>query len=206
MKPRTARFVISAADAAGFPAQTLPEIAIAGRSNVGKSSLINAVVGQPGLARTSRTPGRTRLLNWFAIDGQPPFHIVDLPGYGYAAVARETRASWLPLIEGYLADRTVLRGVVLLIDARRGPEAEEEDFIAWLAARPVTTIVALTKADKLSKSQRPLAASAARRSLGLRRDPLLVSATTSDGLDELWKAIRAAVTQPSPPAPTPPTP
>jgi GTP-binding protein len=201
MKPRAARFVISAADPEGFPPQTLPEIAISGRSNVGKSSLINAVTGQPGLARTSRTPGRTRLLNWFAIDGQPAFHMVDLPGYGYAAVARETRASWLPLIEGYLADRKVLRGVVVLIDARRGPEAEEEDFIAWLAERPVATIVALTKADKLSKSQRPLAAAAARRALGLRREPLLVSATTNDGLDDLWRAIRTAVTQP-PPAPS----
>ena len=147
MKPRSARFLISAADPAGFPAPSLPEIAIAGRSNVGKSSLINALVGQPGLARTSRTPGRTRLLNWFAVDGQPPFHLVDLPGYGYAAVDKNTREGWRPLIESYLEDRPTLRAVVLLIDIRRGPEAEEEDFIPWLAQKDVTTIVVLTKAD-----------------------------------------------------------
>jgi len=201
MKTRSARFVISAADPAGFPPPTLPEVAIAGRSNVGKSSLINALVGQSGLARTSRTPGRTRLLNWFAVDGQPAFHLVDLPGYGYAAVNRETRAAWLPLIEGYLSDRSVLRAVVLLIDARRGPEAEEEDFIAWLAGRSVATIVALTKADKLTKSQRPLAATAARKALALRRDPVMVSATTNDGVDDLWRAVRSALTQPVPVAP-----
>jgi GTP-binding protein len=204
MKPRNARFVTSAADPAGFPVPTLPEIAIAGRSNVGKSSLINTLVGKPGLARTSRTPGRTRLLNWFAVDGQPPFQLVDLPGYGYASVTRETRAAWLPLIEGYLAERDVLRGVVLLVDARRGVEAEEEDFVAWLAERPVTTIVVLTKADKLPKNQRPLAAAAAKKALGLRREPLLVSATDNLGLDELWRAIRAALAPPAAPPSSPP--
>jgi GTP-binding protein len=193
MKPRSARFVTSAADPSGFPAPTLPEVAIAGRSNVGKSSLINALVGQSGLARTSRTPGRTRLLNWFAVDAQPAFHLVDLPGYGYASVDRDTRESWRPLIEGYLSSRPCLRAVVLLIDVRRGPEAEEEDFVAWLADRPVATIIVLTKADKLGKSQRNLAAASARSALGLRRAPVLVSATTGDGLDDLWKAIRAAV-------------
>jgi GTP-binding protein len=196
VKIRGARFVTSAADPSGFPAPTLPEVAIAGRSNVGKSSLINALVGKDGLARTSRTPGRTRLLNWFAVDDQPAFHLVDLPGYGYAAVNRETRAAWLPLIEGYLADRPVLRAVVLLVDARRGPEDEEADFVAWLADRPVTTIIALTKADKLSKNQRLPAAAAARKALGLRRDPVLVSATSNDGLDDLWRAIRAPLVAP----------
>jgi len=200
MKPRSARFVISAADASAFPPPTLPEVAIAGRSNVGKSSLINKLVGQTGLARTSRTPGRTRLLNWFAVDGQPPFHLVDLPGYGYAAVTRETRAAWLPLIEGYLDQRAVLRAVVLLVDARRGVEAEEEDFVAWLAEREFATIVVLTKGDKLAKNQRPLAAAAAKKALGLRRDPLVVSATSGDGLDELWRAIRAALAPPAKPS------
>lgn len=197
MKLRGARFVTSAVEPAQFPPPGLPEVAIAGRSNVGKSSLINALVGQAGLARTSRTPGRTRLLNWFAVDDQPAFHLVDLPGYGYAEVHRETRAAWLPLIEGYLGARSVLRAVVLLVDARRGPEDEELDFVAWLAERSLITIVALTKADKLTKSREKPVAAAARKALGLRRDPILVSATTRAGLDELWRMIRAAVAAPA---------
>ena len=106
-----ARFVTSAAQPSGFPPPSLPEIAVVGRSNVGKSSLINALVGQPGLARTSRTPGRTRLINWFEIDGR--FHLVDLPGYGYAEVSQAMRESWRPLIETYLDTRTTLAGVLL---------------------------------------------------------------------------------------------
>src|SRR5512132_4111600 len=102
-----------------FPPESLPEIAVVGRSNVGKSSLINAVTGQDGLARTSRTPGRTRLINWFEIDGK--FELVDLPGYGYAEVSRAMRESWRPLIESYLSGRKTLAGVVLLVDVRRGP-------------------------------------------------------------------------------------
>src|SRR5687767_1413000 len=109
-----ARFVTSAAKSDQFPPPNLPELAVVGRSNVGKSSLINALTGQDGLARTSRTPGRTRLVNWFEVDGA--FHLVDLPGYGYAEVSRDMRESWRPLIESYLSDRKTLAGVLLLID------------------------------------------------------------------------------------------
>src|SRR5687768_7053362 len=101
-------FVISAAAPSDFPPPTLPEIAVVGRSNVGKSSLINALTGHTGLARTSRTPGRTRLINWFQIEAQPTFHLVDLPGFGYAAVDAKTRESWKPLIETYLSTRETL--------------------------------------------------------------------------------------------------
>ena len=182
-----AHFVISAAKPDDFPPGRLPEIAVVGRSNVGKSSLINSLVHQPGLARTSRTPGRTRLLNWFEVDGR--FHLVDLPGYGYAAVDRDMRAGWQPLIEAYLDKRDVLAGVLLLVDVRRGPEEEELDFVPWLQQREVPMVVALTKADKLPKNKRMLEVAKAKRTLALKRDPFAVSAQTGDGIDELWRAV-----------------
>jgi len=195
MRPRSARFVVSAARPADFPAPELPEIAFAGRSNVGKSSLINTLTGHAGLARTSRTPGRTRLLNWFRVEparGQP-VAFVDLPGYGYAAVDRDLRASWRPLIEAYLDGRTMLRAVVLLIDIRRGAEREELDFVPWLGERGVTVIPVLTKADKLGKAQRAPVAARVGKALGAGRDPILFSAPDKLGLDELWRAIHRAV-------------
>jgi GTP-binding protein len=191
MKARSAHFVTSAAEPAQFPPATLPEVAIAGRSNVGKSSLINALCGHTGLARTSRTPGRTRLLNWFHV--VPPkgreIHVVDLPGYGYAEVPRSMRDAWRPLIEAFLEKRTELRSVVLLIDIRRGPADEELDFAAWLAERKTPVIVVLTKADKLPKSQRKLAALAAKKQLGLIREPVVVSVQDGEGLESLWRAV-----------------
>jgi GTP-binding protein len=183
-----ASFVTSAAESHQFPPEKLPEIAVVGRSNVGKSSLINSLTGQAGLARTSRTPGRTRLINWFDIDGK--FELVDLPGYGYAEVSREMRESWRPLIEGYLAERKTLAGVLLLIDVRRGPQDEELDFVPWLEARKTPMVVALTKADKLAKNKRMLEVGKARKTLGLKRDPIAVSAQTGEGIDPLWRAVR----------------
>ena len=182
-----ARFVISAAKPEDFPPGRLPELAVVGRSNVGKSSLINALVHQQGLARTSRTPGRTRLLNWFEVDER--FHLVDLPGYGYAAVDKDMRAGWQPLIEAYLDKRDVLAGVLLLIDVRRGPEEEELDFVPWLEQRKVPIVVALTKADKLPKNKRMLEVAKAKKTLALKRDPFAVSAQSGDGIDELWRAL-----------------
>ena len=182
-----ARFVISASKPPEFPPPSLPEIAVVGRSNVGKSSLINALVGQPGLARTSRTPGRTRLINWFEINER--FFLVDLPGYGYAEVSQSLRDSWRPLIEGYLAERQSLAGVLLLIDIRRGAKDEELDFLPWLAEREMPVVVALTKADKLAKHKRALEVARARRELALHRDPVAVSATSSDGIAALWRAV-----------------
>jgi GTP-binding protein len=183
----SAKFITSAAKPADFPPGRLPELAVVGRSNVGKSSLINALVGQQGLARTSRTPGRTRLLNWFEVDGR--FNLVDLPGYGYAAVDRDMRAGWQPLIEEYLSRRDVLAGVLLLIDVRRGPEEEELDFVPWLEERKIPIVVALTKADKLPKNKRMLEVAKAKKTLGLKRDPFAVSAQDGDGIDPLWRAL-----------------
>ncbi len=182
-----ARFVTSAAENRQFPPENLPEVAVVGRSNVGKSSLINALTGQSGLARTSRTPGRTRLINWFEIDGR--FHLVDLPGYGYAEVSRDMRESWRPLIESYLAQRKSLAGVLLLIDVRRGVQDEELDFVPWLEARETPIVVALTKADKLAKNKRMLEVGKAKKQLSLRRDPFAVSAQTGEGIDALWRAV-----------------
>lgn len=191
-KPR-ASFVTSAAAPSDFPAPSLPEIAVVGRSNVGKSSLINALVGQDGLARTSRTPGRTRLLNWFQIDAKPTFHLVDLPGYGYAAVNVGLKASWKPLIEAYLSNRETLAGVLLLIDIRRGPEEEELDFVPWLAERGVPVVVALTKSDKLAKNKRMLEVQQSRKTLSLTRDPFPVSTLDGEGLDTIWRAVMKLV-------------
>jgi len=191
-----ARFVISAAQPSDFPPPTLPEVAVVGRSNVGKSSLINALVGQPGLARTSRTPGRTRLINWFEVDAR--FHLVDLPGYGYAEVSQAMRDSWRPLIEGYLAGRASLAGVLLLIDIRRGAQDEELDFAPWLAERAMPAVVALTKADKLPKNKRMLEIRRARAALGLSRDPFAVSTLDGDGIAPLWRAVVQLAAQPRP--------
>jgi GTP-binding protein len=191
VRARRAEFMLSASDPRGFPRPELPELAFAGRSNVGKSSLLNALVGVPGLARTSNTPGRTRLVNWFRIEPPQgkPVAFVDLPGYGYAKVARSERAAWQPLVEAYLGRREVLRMVFVLIDARRGAEEEERELLAYLAAADVPAQVVLTKADKLAKAKRKPAAAAVRRALGLARDPLLASVQEPDSLADLWRFI-----------------
>jgi GTP-binding protein len=193
MKSKSATFVTSAAKPAGFLPPTLPEIAFAGRSNVGKSSLINTLTGVAKLARTSNTPGRTRLINWFRVEPRAgkPLHFVDLPGYGFAKVSRSMRQSWRPLIESYLADRDALCAVVLLIDARRGAQSEEADLLSWLAGMGASTLAVLTKSDKLPKNQRKPAAFALKRDLALDHTPVVFSSHTGDGVSELWREILA---------------
>lgn len=199
MRPRAARYVTSATKPSEFPPGDLPEIAFAGRSNVGKSSLINTVAGVTGLARTSRTPGRTRLLNWFRLDlartigGASALHLVDLPGYGFAEVDRSMRASWRPLLESYLGERTALKVVALLIDIRRGVEDDERDFVPWLLARNLSVVAVLTKADKVGKAQRLPIAAKVKAELSLPRAPVLFSSHEALGLDELWRAFAAGL-------------
>ena len=157
-----AKFETSAAQFDQCPPETLPEVALAGRSNVGKSSLFNMLAGVKGLAKVSRTPGRTRLLNFFVLrmskDGAPalPLRVVDLPGYGFAKVNRQVRESFEPMIGSYMTHRSALRALILLIDARRGPGQLDVDLLEYASQRSVPAIICITKADKLSASERGL--------------------------------------------------
>ena len=196
-----AAFVAEARDLAGLPPPGAPEIAIAGRSNVGKSTLLNRLVGRKGLARTSKTSGRTRGLVMFSLKlGRgaplPALSIVDLPGYGYAQVSRAERNAWQPLIEGYTKGRATLALFVILIDARRGIEEEERQLYEWLGTERVPAQIVFTKIDKLSASARGLLRAECRAKFGMsgtsggrRPGPLLVSGQTGEGLPELWASI-----------------
>lgn len=135
-----------------FPRDGLPEVAILGRSNVGKSNLINALLGRRRLARTSARPGKTRRIHFYRVAER--FYLVDLPGYGYAAAPREERRGWRPLVESYLrGTRAALRGAIVLADVRRGLEEEEWQLLEWLDAERIPTAIALTKSDKISRSE-----------------------------------------------------
>ncbi|MCP4444098.1 MAG: YihA family ribosome biogenesis GTP-binding protein [Myxococcales bacterium] len=195
MKARSATYVTSAPNEAGYPPEELPEYAFAGRSNVGKSSLINTLVGVPKLARASNTPGRTRLLNWFEVEPQkgPKLNFVDLPGFGYARVPREMRDAWRPMVESYLTKRETLKLVFILIDARRGAQEEEAELLDWLIECDLPVCIVMTKADKLGKSKRKPAALKIKRELGLPRPPIMTSAETSEGLADLWRVIHAVL-------------
>jgi GTP-binding protein len=172
----------------GLPSTDLPEVAFAGRSNVGKSSLINAVAGQSHLARASTAPGRTREINFFEVNGQ--FVFADLPGYGYARISKERRAEWRPLIESYLRRSPNLRGVVQLIDVRREPSDDDLQMLDFLAEVGVPTIVAVTKVDKLSTAAAAARVSEITIALGLDGDQVIpFSAHTGLGRDELATAI-----------------
>lgn len=196
-----AEFVTSAAARVGFPSEGLPEIAFVGRSNVGKSSLLNKLSNRRALARTSSTPGKTRLVNFFRLErrDRPPLLFVDLPGYGWARVARKERAEWQRLIEGYLAGRAPLRGVLLLIDARRDPGDDERDFLPWLASRGMVVRLVVTKFDKLRPAEREKRLRGITSALGIPREALvLTSAETGAGIDELWGEIDELVSREAP--------
>jgi GTP-binding protein len=185
-----ARFLTSAFGQGQYPPPDRPEIAIAGRSNVGKSSLINTLVRRGNLARTSSRPGRTQSINFFLVNAA--VYLVDLPGYGYARVPVKVKASWKQMVEAYLNTRSNLKAVVVILDVRRDLSQGDDDLLRWLKHHNVTAILALTKADKLSRqkaktqAERILQACKAYAPVG----PVLFSSKTREGREALWECIR----------------
>lgn len=186
------RFLLFDPTGDGWPAVLLPQVAFAGRSNVGKSSLLNALVGHSRLARTGKTPGRTRGIAFFEIEGR--FAFADLPGYGYARVSREEREAWKALVETYFSSCRRLRKVYLLVDLRRGPEEEERMLAEYLFAHGVPYRFVATKADKLKPREAARQVSRFSGEEWLERGgaPMVVSGKTRSGIDLLWRDIRSA--------------
>jgi GTP-binding protein len=171
-----------------LPAPTAPEIAFAGRSNVGKSSLLNRLVGRRALARVSKTPGRTQQINFFSVDEN--VLLVDLPGYGFARVPLAIKDHWRTLVEGYLVGRRTLRGVVVLVDVRRGLEADDQRLLTFLDAHGIAALVVVTKIDKLARGARLQAIARVREQWPTGAPPFACSAVSGEGTTELWDAVR----------------
>lgn len=187
-----AEFITSAVRPEQYPEGGLPEVAFAGRSNVGKSSLLNSLVQRKKLVHTSRTPGRTQLINFFKINGA--FIFVDLPGYGYAKVPQSLRASWGPMVETYLSSRNSLRGIVQIMDLRHPISPHDINLWSWLDGKKIPAIPVLTKADKLHRTKWGPLAQSAGRLLGIPPADLIVfSAQTHHGRDELLSRIEALI-------------
>jgi len=186
---RSLEFIGPMAEAGGWrPESLFPEIAFVGRSNVGKSSLLNTLVRRKAFARVSNTPGRTREINFFKVNGT--FVLADLPGYGYARISKTRKAAWKPLIEGFLRHSPMLRGVVQLIDARHEPTEDDRHMLNFLAEVGVPTLVVLTKIDKLKATERAVQVPALLASLELDEEQvLLFSARTGEGRDDLASAV-----------------
>jgi GTP-binding protein len=190
MRITTAEFITSAITPTQYPAAVGPEIAFVGRSNVGKSSLLNTLVNRRGLAKISGTPGKTRTINFFRINGTLGF--VDLPGYGFAQVSRAERAAWGPMVEQFFRVRRELRGVVHLVDVRHRPTAEDQRMRVWLLQWDRPLLVVATKVDKIGRPQRPRHLKQSAEGLGLEAHslPILFSAQTGEGKESVWEWIR----------------
>lgn len=181
-------FVKSAYKMVQVPEESLPEIAFAGRSNVGKSSLINRLVNRNGLVKVSARPGKTQSLNYFIVDSK--LYLVDLPGYGFAKVSRKLQDDWQELVTDYLSTSPTLRCVVVLIDIRHALKAQDRELIEWLRSRGRPFIIVYTKRDKLSNNEQAKQAASLDAALGLsKQDRVLFSAKTGDGKAELMAAI-----------------
>jgi len=188
MRSLNVEFVMSAFQAGQFPWLELPEVAFAGRSNVGKSSLINAVLNRKGVARVSGRPGRTQSINFFKVNERWVF--VDLPGYGFAKVPKEVQDAWRPLIESYLMDRLPLQLVVLIVDIRRDPMASDVQLKQFLDGQQIPVVLVATKADKLSKQKGQRSIAKLARAMGMPPSGIVrFSAQSGDGRPELWKLI-----------------
>ncbi|ACQ71556.1 MAG: YihA family ribosome biogenesis GTP-binding protein [Exiguobacterium sp.] len=195
MKINKAEFVTSAVAPDHYPVHELPEVALAGRSNVGKSSFINKICQRKALARTSSKPGKTQTLNFFNINDEIMF--VDVPGYGYAKVSKTEREKWGVMMEQYLTSQEALRGVVLLVDIRHDPTGDDVTMYNFLKHYEIPVIVVATKLDKIKKSQRQKHEAAVKRKLQFDPSDRFVafSAETAEGKDEAWKAIYALITE-----------
>ncbi|OPX39467.1 MAG: YihA family ribosome biogenesis GTP-binding protein [Thermoplasmata archaeon] len=188
-----AQFITSAFRQDQYPPADRPEIAIAGRSNVGKSSLINTLVKRRGLAKTSSRPGRTQSINFFLVNGA--LYLVDLPGYGYARVPIKVKASWKVMVEAYLNTRPNLKAVVVILDIRRDLSAGDKDLLEWLKHHGVPIVLVLTKTDKLSKQKARAQAGRMKAVCAMYTplDPVLFSSKTRQGRDELWTHITKSI-------------
>lgn len=176
-----------------YPTGNFPEVALAGRSNVGKSSLINKMVNRKALARTSSTPGKTRTINFYNVNDM--IYFVDLPGYGYAKVSKEEKAKWGNIIEEYLNERENLRLAILLVDSRHEPTKDDVMMFQWIKATKKRVVVVATKTDKLTKNQLSKNMYVIKKTLSMKEDDRLVffSAQTGAGRDELWSVIKSLI-------------
>ncbi|MDI9466652.1 MAG: ribosome biogenesis GTP-binding protein YihA/YsxC [Bacillota bacterium] len=201
MKIKQAEFVGVFVDMNQLPTDQLPEVAIVGRSNVGKSSLINRLANRKNLAKSSSTPGKTRTINFYCFNRS--WYLVDLPGYGFAKVSRREKAGWGKMIEKYLSGRKTLRGVILLVDIRHSPSVDDRTMKDWLEHHQIPFMVVATKADKLSRSARQKNLAMIRRELQLpmEQPPLGFSAVSGEGLEELLQALQEITeSEPIPPS------
>jgi len=191
MKVKTSDIVISAVAPAQYPADDLPEIAMIGRSNVGKSSTINTILNRKNLARVSANPGKTRTINFYIINKE--FYLVDLPGYGYAKVSKSDRAAWGKFIETYLSARNTLQEVLLLVDIRHEPSENDVLMYQWLRQYGYGSIVVATKSDKISKNEQQKSIKVIKEKLGmpLNAQVIPISSLKKQGIEKLWGALES---------------
>ena len=187
MRIHSAEFLLSASTKRQFPAETLPEIAFAGRSNVGKSTLINSLLNRKKLVKTSATPGKTQLINFFKVNDK--FYFVDLPGYGYAKVPESVRRKWQNLVEAYLSERKTLRNVVLIIDSRHNPTSQDRQLLEWLKYFQRPSLIVASKIDKLKKGQVKNNLQKIKNNLSIESAPLGHSSMQYGSSVQIWRKL-----------------